>query len=73
MKAALPEYVTVEVDESERDAKIESQIQEVHVCGSQLDPSEITEDINLLSKSGYNIDVEVEEKLVQRQKLISTA
>ena len=54
-----------EVDELERDAKIESQIQEVCV----VDPSEITEDINLLSKSGY-IDVEVKEKLVQCQKSV---
>ena len=54
-----------EVDESERNAKIESQIQEVCV----VDPSEITEDINLLSKNGY-IDVEVKEKLVQRQKSV---
>ena len=33
-----------------------------------VDPSEVTADINLVSKSGY-IDVEVKEKLVQRQKL----
>ena len=60
----LKEEEEEEVDESERDAKIESQIQEVCV----VDASEITEDINLLSKSGY-IDVEVKEKL-SRQKSV---